>query len=87
MRGGNDRSEAPEYWEADSTLTIEYTVPVLCQVNPRTGRVERVKVLDEEISEPETVYECDGSEASKKLSAFAKEIAAVQPWPAWEFGN
>lgn len=66
-------------------VTVEYSVPVLCQVDLATGEVERVKVLDEEVSSPGAVYTSDGH-APEAVSQRAREIASEQPWPAWEFG-
>jgi len=59
---------------------------VLCDVNLSTGKVEKVIVLDEEVSLPGKVTNRDGSPAPPGLHERAKEITTDQPWPAWEFG-
>jgi len=68
-------------------VTVEFTVSVLCQVDLGTGRVERVRILDEEISEPGPVYAPDGSPAPGPAARQARELSLSRPWPSWEFGG
>lgn len=67
-------------------VTVEYTVPVFCQLDLESGRVERVRVLDEELSEAGPVFDRDGHKVTAGEAEQARVLADQAEWPAWEFG-
>jgi hypothetical protein len=74
-------------------VNVMYLVPVVVTVDLETKRVQRVRVLDEDVrrSDEETGYlEDETRPASLSMShplfRRAVTIAETKEWPGWEFG-
>ncbi len=67
-------------------LCVYYQVPVLVRVEPETGEVISVNVLDEAIGRPLRVTdELDAPVTGAEADA-AMTIAESEFWPGWSFG-
>jgi hypothetical protein len=78
-------------------LQVWYSVPVAAHVNTETGKVERVVVIDEEITlgNPDTtpgkgwdvtLIDYSGPAPTGVDAALAVRIAEHEAWPVWENG-
>jgi hypothetical protein len=74
-------------------VNVMYLVPVVVTVNLETNRVQRVRVVDEDVrrSDEETGYLDDatrpaGLSVSHPLFRRAVTIAETKEWPGWELG-
>lgn len=86
----SDRALAErEQTDVDYRVQVAYTVPVEVIVDLREERVDRVVVIDEEISldyqegaRQESILQPIPSAVAKQ----ATEIAEADDWPVWEHG-
>lgn len=72
------------------TVIVPYRVPVNVVVDPGTGAVERVVVLDELIERDNAlgIRDEDWNEVhDPDLTERAINIAEDREWPAWRFGS
>ncbi len=69
---------------------VEYTVPVLVQVDTQTGEVTRVIQVDEEVHASGKAFAHDsdgpGIELHADTAALLIRTADDGEWPAWEGG-
>jgi aspartyl aminopeptidase len=65
---------------------VEYSVPVLVEVDLDDETVVAVTVDDEEVEGSTTVVGLEGGSVSARAASTALRIAEEQSWPAWEFG-
>ncbi len=68
-------------------MFVQYLVPVLAEVDLVAGRVVRVQVDDEAVSNPEQVFVVDGTDLTDAEQEAAVSVADDSFWPAWEFGS
>lgn len=65
---------------------VEYSVPVLVEVDLDDETVVAVTVDDEQVEGPTTVIALEGGSVSARAASTALGIAEEDSWPAWEFG-
>lgn len=65
---------------------VEYSVPVLVEVDLDDQAVVAVRVDDEQVVGPTTVTTLEGGSVSVSLASPALGVAEEYSWPAWEFG-
>lgn len=69
------------------TVFVRYMVPVLVEVNLRSGRVARVQVDDEAVGDADDLFVIDEPDLSSADRERAVAIATDEPWPAWDLGG
>ena len=65
---------------------VEYSVPVLVEVDLDDEAVVSVRVDDEQVEEPMAVTPLEGGTVSDRTASRAIAVSWEVSWPAWEYG-
>lgn len=65
---------------------VQYSVPVLVEVDLDDNEIVAVLVEDEQVEGPTDVIAVDADGLSAGAGARAVPIAESESWPVWEFG-
>ncbi len=65
---------------------VEYSAPVLVEVDLEDESVLAVRVDDEQVDGPKAATSSEGAILSEGAASRAIAVAEGGSWPAWEFG-
>ncbi len=65
---------------------VEYSVPVLVEVDLDDESVLAVRADDEQVDGPKAAISLEGGTVAEGAASRAIAVAEENSWPAWEFG-
>lgn len=68
------------------SVHVHYQVPLVVEVEPETGEILSVHIVDEQIEGPLRVLDPNGEVLEPQVAKLAAAVAESSSWPGWTAG-